>query len=663
MKKVRKDDKKETKRISKISIALLLVLIMVFVIGSPLKNWYEDQAENFISQKTLKALERELDIKKNNTNSFKESVTYLLTMPASLLVKNYGSKDYNDVYDFNKDIVNENFNIAGSIDSASSSSSSTSSNYSSTNVQVENVDEADIIKTDGKYIYSISNNNVVISNAYPANELEKVSTVEMPNSAVPVDIILKENKMVVVGNKYNKRSNTEVAVFDINDKTNVKKIMSYSIDEEYFTSRAIDNDIYILTTSQVEENNILPIYYVDGRKLEMDVKKFKYLKNSNKNKRTTVTNIDLNAVEVKDVSAYAINAKDMYMSENYMYIVSTSNKRNKKADISKIYGLKGIFGITEAVIDEKYETTSSIYKFSLTNAGINVVAKGEVEGKTLNQFSMDEYRGNLRLSLTRSGNNALVIFDKNMDIVGELNGLAEGEKIYSTRFIKDRAYIVTYKTIDPLFVIDLEDPTKPEVLGELKIPGYSSYLHPYDEDTIIGIGMDTREIVYKDDYGKVISTSARLKGLKLALFDVSDVKNPKEKSSITIGDSYTYSPILKNHKALLFSKEKGILAIPVSGLKKEIDSPLGMAAISSVENIYNGYSRYIKDRGLLVFNINKEKVSQKGIIVDNSDMYPSYSRYNSVRGLYLDDVIYAVSNNKIQAVELDNLNPIKDIEL
>ena len=143
--------------------------------------------------------------------------------------------------------------------------------------------------------------------------------------------------------------------------------------------------------------------------------------------------------------------------------------------------------------------------------------------------------------------------------------------MYATRFMGDKAYLVTYRNTDPLFVIDLKDETNPKVLGELHIPGYSSYLHPYDENHLIGIGMETEETVNRDAYGKVISTSAIVTGMKMSLFDVSDVTNPKEISKTVIGDRYTLSSVLTNPKALLFSKEKELLAIPVNNYDEEFE--------------------------------------------------------------------------------------------
>ena len=154
--------------------------------------------------------------------------------------------------------------------------------------------------------------------------------------------------------------------------------------------------------------------------------------------------------------------------------------------------------------------------------------------------------------------NNLYVLDKDMKIVGKLQGLANGEQIYSVRFIGDRAYIVTFMLTDPLFVIDLKNPTSPKVLGELKIPGFSNYLHPYDDTHLIGFGMDTTVI---NEGGM---DRAKTKGMKIAIFDVSNVSKPVQQFMTTIGGVGTYSEVLNNHKALLFSKEKNLLALPVT---------------------------------------------------------------------------------------------------
>jgi len=219
-----------------------------------------------------------------------------------------------------------------------------------------------------------------------------------------------------------------------------------------------------------------------------------------------------------------------------------------------------------------------VHKFALGPA-ITYAGKGEVPGHLLNQYSMDESSGYLRLATTISpvwgpwtmavrcmpdakciqptptpSRNNVYVLDGSLGTVGRLEDLAPGESIYSARFMDNRAYLVTFRQLDPLFVIGLDDPANPTVLGKLKIPGYSNYLHPYDETHLIGLGKDA--IPLKD------SDSAFPLGLKLSLFDVSDVANPKEIANYSIGDAGSDSYALQDPKAFLFSKEKSLLVIP-----------------------------------------------------------------------------------------------------
>lgn len=196
-----------------------------------------------------------------------------------------------------------------------------------------------------------------------------------------------------------------------------------------------------------------------------------------------------------------------------------------------------------------------------------------------NQFSMDEYEGNLRVATTyvvetrteenydeETGigsisyeeplySNRLYILDDNLKEIGKIDDLAKDEKIYSVRFMGKMGYIVTFEQVDPLFVIDLSDPTNPQIKGELKIPGYSSYLHPYDETHIIGIGYNTKS----NGYGGITTDN-----MKMSMFDVSDVENPKEMFSIDIGKSYTSSELLYNHKVLFYKKSDNLIGFPVN---------------------------------------------------------------------------------------------------
>jgi uncharacterized secreted protein with C-terminal beta-propeller domain len=228
-----------------------------------------------------------------------------------------------------------------------------------------------------------------------------------------------------------------------------------------------------------------------------------------------------------------------------------------------------------------------------------------------------------------------------MATIGSLTHIAEQEQIYATRFIGDRLYMVTYKRVDPFFVIDLSTPTSPKILGKLKIPGYSDYLHPYDATHIIGIGKETGT----NDWGGVST-----KGLKLALFDVSDVEHPTQIDKVEIGDSGTDSAALTDHKAFLFDREKNLLVIPARVVKNEAAVTGKYGAIQP--NIW--YGAY-------VFGVTPETgFTLRGMVqhgTDNSSYYWYGSSQDEVkRSLYICDTLYTISSAKILANPLDQIN-------
>ena len=272
---------------------------------------------------------------------------------------------------------------------------------------------------------------------------------------------------------------------------------------------------------------------------------------------------------------------------------------------------------------------------------IKLQCKTEVKGDLNNQFSMDEYEGNLRVATTQNEyddfndktSNQLYIFDENLKQIGKIENIAKGEKIYSVRFIGKVGYVVTFKQIDPLFVIDLSNPTNPEIKGKLKIPGYSSYLHPYDETHIIGIGYNTKS----NGYGGITNSN-----MKMSMFDVSDLKNPKEMFNIDIGDAgkydYTDSSITYNHKVLFYNKEKNLIGFPIT---------------------YRHY-RYSDDRnGFVIFKIDLEKGFEKYGEVLQEINY----NYNVGRLIYIGDILYTLSEKNIITYNLNNMKKISELKL
>ncbi len=291
---------------------------------------------------------------------------------------------------------------------------------------------------------------------------------------------------------------------------------------------------------------------------------------------------------------------------------------------------------------ERESEKTVIQKIAISGPEVEYRTGGEVPGRVLNQFSMDEFNGNFRIATTTgqswsgSSVNNMYVLDQNIGVIGRLENLAQGEQIYSVRFMGERAYMVTFHRTDPLFAIDLSNPASPKVLGELKMPGFSDYLHPVDSNHLIGLGQMANE-------------DGRLTGqVKLSLFDVSDVSNPREISSYLIGEQgdWAYSEALDDHKAFLFSQSKGLLAIPVSVNNWHTDKYFQGAYVFDF-SLENGF-------GL------KGKVTH---VVTNASAEERYYDYGTAvrRSLYMDDTFYTVSNSMIMANNMADLSEIASV--
>ena len=644
----------------KVFIVILLIAIIIAVITIVCNK---DDTE----LKTVKSKQELLKIYEGDNSNLQRLLARIFCMPFSMFYHNY-------------DVIGKADN-AGSIgiDSASSTESSSSSSntkdYSTTNIQVENVDEADIVKTDGDYIYSISEDNVIITDVKDPKQPKVVATIQSEDDDIPEDIILYKDKLVVISTKgnqtqryyYNNRMNTIVKIYNITSREKPVLTKSYEMYEPYYTSRCIDNVLYVISSGNLrkEDDKIVVGYNEDNMEKELSVDKIKYLKDVKTTKQTLISTVDLNN-ETADIKldSYLMNISNAYVSENAIYLLNQRYSNDTKMPISLLFGLKGVFGLEDYY--EMYAKSgyyTEIYKFDIKE-NVEYKAKTKVKGKTINQYSLDEKDNHLRIALYDNDGSRVAIFDEELKQIGISDNVAKGERMYSSRFIGDKVYFVTYKTIDPLFVMDLSNEAKPKVLGKLKIPGYSTYLHPYDENHIIGIGMETKEIINRNSNGKVISTTAKVVGMKMALFDVSNVNSPVQISSVVIGDSRTTSAILTNPKALLFSKEKSLIAIPVNNYSQDFE----VTSSNNYETMINNYTKYGKPynaEGYFVYNINvQDGFKLKGVITHektNATYY--YSNSKLLRGLYIDNNLYTVSETMIKVNELDSLKAVGELKL
>ena len=643
--------------------ALIVILLIAIIIAVITIVCNKDDTE----LKTVKSKQELLKIYEGDNSDLQRLLARIFCMPFSMFYHNY-------------DVIGKADN-AGSIgidsvgSTESSSSSSNTKDYSTTNIQVENVDEADIVKTDGDYIYSISEDNVIITDVKDPKQPKVVATIQSEDDDIPEDIILYKDKLVVISAKgnqtqryyYNNRMNTVVKIYNITSREKPVLTKSYEMYEPYYTSRCIDNVLYVISSGNLrkEDDEIVVGYNEDNMEKELSVDKIKYLKDVKTTKQTLISTVDLNN-ETADIKldSYLMNISNAYVSENAIYLLNQRYSNDTKMPISLLFGLKGVFGLEDYYeMDSESGYYTEIYKFDIKE-NVEYKAKTKVKGKTINQYSLDEKDNHLRIALYDNDGSRVAIFDEELKQIGISDNVAKGEKMYSSRFIGDKVYFVTYKTIDPLFVMDLSNETKPKVLGKLKIPGYSTYLHPYDENHIIGIGMETKEIINRNSNGKVISTTAKVVGMKMALFDVSNVNSPVQISSVVIGDSRTTSAILTNPKALLFSKEKSLIAIPVNNYSQDFE----VTSSNNYETMINNYTKYGKPynaEGYFVYNINvQDGFKLKGVITHektNATYY--YSNSKLLRGLYIDNNLYTVSETMIKVNELDSLKAVGELKL
>jgi len=643
--------------------ALIVILIIAIIIAVITIVCNKDDTE----LKTVKSKQELLKIYEGDNSDLQELLARIFCMPFSMFYHNY------DVIEKVDNTWSIGIDSVGSTES--SSSSSNTKDYSTTNIQVENVDEADIVKTDGDYIYSISEDNVIITDVKDPKQPKVVATIQSEDDDIPEDIILYKDKLVVISTKgnqtqryyYNNRMNTVVKIYNITSREKPVLTKSYEMYEPYYTSRCIDNVLYVISSGNLrkEDDEIVVGYNEDNMEKEMSIDKIKYLKDVKTTKQTLISTVDLNN-ETADIKldSYLMNISNAYVSENAIYLLNQKYNNDSKIPIKLLFGFKGVFGLEDYYeMDSESGYYTEIYKFDIKE-NVEYKAKTKVKGKTINQYSLDEKDNHLRIALYDNDGSRVAIFDEDLKQIGISDNVAKGEKMYSSRFIGDKVYFVTYKTMDPLFVMDLSNETKPKVLGKLKIPGYSTYLHPYDENHIIGIGMETKEVINKNSNGKVISTTAKVVGMKMALFDVSNVNSPVQISSVVIGDSRTTSAILTNPKALLFSKEKSLIAIPVNNYSQDFE----VTSSNNYETMINNYTKYSKPynaEGYFVYNINvQDGFKLKGVITHektNATYY--YSSSKLLRGLYIDNNLYTVSETMIKVNELDSLKAVGELKL
>jgi uncharacterized secreted protein with C-terminal beta-propeller domain len=552
--------------------------------------------------------------------------------------------------------------------------------YSTTNIQVYGVDEVDTVKTDGQYIYMISTasqtkglgisdfsvsavNAVYIIEAN-AQKSRAVSKITLDDTTHPDGLFLSRdsNQLVVLANKYipytyredyaegishySSEIYTCIDVYDISNKAQPILTRNFTLSGSYFNSRMIGDIVYaVVSQPATVYGNIvtLPVVYEDRHQCDVSPNSIYYT--------------DMNDSSFIFTSVYGLNLADETSTLANMTVMMGGT--------SAMYVSPQNVYITYPGWDQTLGQYTSIYRVAINGVQLSLEAQGSIPGSILNQYSMDEYEGNFRVATNYYGPESqtsnIYVLNSELTVVGKLEGLAPNENLHATRFMGDKCYLVTFKVTDPLFVIDLSAPNKPKVLGELKIPGYSDYLHPYDETHLIGLGKETTESATGD--------FAWYHGLKLALFDVSNVNKPTQLTSYGIGDRGTDTSALSDPHAFLFDKERNLLVIPVS---------LALIDNQTTQNFPNTmpYGEIVW-QGAYVFNLNLDNgftlkgtiahlnptlLDTKGHLQNPSNYYATQNDWIT-RTLYIGNILYTISNTEIKLTDLTDMTPISSINL
>ena len=493
--------------------------------------------------------------------------------------------------------------------------------YSTTNLQMEGVDESDIAKIDGSYIYTVEDKYIVITDIRDGKlkEVTRFLPKDCGASDRVMEIYVDGDQLILVVQCYetsleedsafcyemNGKSTTQIQVYSIVDRKNPEFEGRLIQDGYYNTSRKIGDVVYLFTqynmTSDVvgyvekEYTSVIP--KVNGEKVAAGEI---YLPESSGESGILVSSLDVNKPDkVLDSKLVISGYAQTYISKDALYLY-----------------------------EEDYDGAmiTNIAKFALDEGRISGVAAAAVSGYVRDTFAINASDGYLRVLTTDYSTedevNALYILDENMKLTGQLTGIAPGEEIYAARFMGNTGYFVTYRNTDPLFTVDLSDPAKPEIIGELKVTGFSEYLHFWDDTHLLGIGYESDE------------NTGNIENIKLSMFNIENPGEVTEEAKLVLKD-VDYSEALYDYKSVIISKDKNLIGLVCEDY--------------SGSRTKQTYQIYYYENGTF-----KKQAEIPGINGVN---------YENVRGMYSGNVFYLWINDNITSYDMtDGFKKIKERE-
>lgn len=514
-----------------------------------------------------------------------------------------------------------------------------SDDYSSTNVQVDGIDESDIIKTDGEYIYYVdrwnfsNSDGIFVIKADGAGTQQVCSVVE-PSRDIGGDsfraygIYIYGKKLIAEGIlRANQKSYAVYAIYDFSSKTALEFERSVAQEGELVSSRFKDGKVYYVVKSSAIDNSIPYVKDtctgVDG---EMDIDNIYWFDGIPATAYTTIGIIDVDTPANDGYKSYLGAGSEVYVSENHIYIAET--------DYAECYLTNGLryWYVGNGMLKTR------VLKFS--SADLSYIGGNEVPGYIKDRYSMDEYDTNFRIVTSSYGGtsvddyNRVYVLDKDMSLIGQSESFGKGERIYSARFNGDTASVVTFRQTDPLYKIDLSDPTDIKVSTGLKKDGVSMYLHNVeDTDYLIGIGRDS-------------TASGSLRGLEVVLFDNSG-EDAVIINKLVYGRS-CYSEAFYDPRAILYDKDYDLFAFTANIYPKVDETVI-------VGGIEYGYPEYGGGIYYAIFGFMDGEITLKGVVPCAEE---------DARGVRVGGYVYVISDNDLTVLDInDGLNIVLEYEL
>lgn len=523
--------------------------------------------------------------------------------------------------------------------------------FSTTNVRTKGIDEPDLIKTDGKYIYYLhsrgyTDQSVVI---VEANTMQVAASIKPPAGHFFEEIFISGERLVVQSGystseaRVGRYRNFEAfLVYNISDKRLPELVRQVRITGSEAEARLLNGTIYVIASDGYYPlfaaysdslTRVLPLAYdsaVSNEFFVLPPQSIHYYPGKRARNYSTFAVFRVDDNEPADIQSQLGEENMLYMSARSLYLLNSDWIGKDSQTMISRYTLQGA---------------------SLRNSG-----GVSIHGWVLNQYSIDEYNGYLRIATTSRDGNHLFVLDDSLRPVGEIKNLAKGESIQSVRFMGKAGYMVTYRQTDPLFALDLSVPAKPHVTGQLKIPGFSSYLHPFSAKYLVGIGRETAETFFLQNGKRVPLDEAVDLGLKISLFDVSRPTSPREVARKVIGGPYTRSNAAEDPRSIMVDESRSLMAFPI---RYSDDDPYKDPVKNKVPEEWDGgIVLTIRPGGISI----KAKMKQDDKIVQDSYSY-YYDSSRDSRFCRIGDKLYYAADDLLRSYDYATFQQLAQVKL